>query len=169
MINNGKKEKKLDIPALETLIKAFLFQPGEGLISLILFGSQARGKGSIKSDMDIFLVAKDLPEHPFERQIFLRKIIPKEFPFQVSLYAKTIVEFERDFPAIYLDIAVDGLILFDRDNYALKKLQRIREIIEKAGLKRVEKFGCLLWKWKDQPEFGWRIDWSGVYWTQKKR
>ena len=113
--------------------------------------------------MDIFLAAENLPNHPFERQIFLRKIIPKEFPLQVSLYAKTVEEFERDFPAIYLDIATDGIILFDSDNYALRKLQRIREIIQEAGLKRVKRFGSFIWVWEEQPEVGWGIDWSGVY------
>lgn len=115
------------------------------------------------SDMDIFLVAENLPDHPFERQIFLRKIIPKEFPFQVSLYAKTVEEFERDFPAIYLDIATEGIILFDRDNYAQGRLQRIKDIIQEAGLRRIKEFGSLIWKWKEQPKVSWRIDWSGVY------
>lgn len=156
-------ERKLDTSIFETLIKTFVCQLGEGLISLVLFGSHARGEGSAKSDMDIFLLAENLPDHPFERQIFLRKIIPKEFPLQVSLYAKTVKEFERDFPAIYLDIAVDGLILFDKDNYAVKKLERIREIIKNASMKRIKKFRYLLWKWENQPESGWCIDWSGLH------
>lgn len=155
--------KQIDIKEFESLTEAFQHQLGEGLISLVLFGSQARGTGLIRSDWDIFLIAEDLPDHPFERQIFLRKMMPPRFPFQVSIYAKTVKEFERDFPATYLDIAVDGLILFDRDGYAHEKLQQIQKIIEEAGLKRVKKFGHLIWKWESQPQFGWRIDWSGVY------
>lgn len=156
-------EKEAIISTSNPLIKAFIFQLGKGLISLILFGSRGRGEGSGRSDGDIFILAEDLPDHPFERQIFLREMIPKELSFQVSLYAKTVKEFERDFPAIYLDIAADGIILFDSDNYALRKLQRIREIIPEAGLKRVRRFGSLIWVWEEQPEVGWGIDWSGVY------
>ncbi|OGW15403.1 MAG: hypothetical protein A3G93_06815 [Nitrospinae bacterium RIFCSPLOWO2_12_FULL_45_22] len=81
----------------EPLIKAFLALLGEGLICLILFGSRARGEGSGRSDGDIFILAQDLPEHLFERQIFLRKMIPKELPFQVSLYAKTVSGSNRRF------------------------------------------------------------------------
>lgn len=130
---------------------------------MVFFGSRARGEGSGRSDCDIFLLAEELPDHPFERQIFLRKIAPLRFPFQVSIYAKTVREFERDFPAIYLDIATDGLILFDRDGYVQGRLQQIKEIIKLAGLKRKKKFGALVWDWEEKPDFGWSIDWSGVY------
>jgi hypothetical protein len=115
------------------------------------------------SDWDLFLLADELPPHPFERQMFLRKMLPRELPFQVSLLAKTVKEFERDFPAVYLDIATDGIVLFDRENYAEQKLRRIREIIQEAGLQRVRGHGTLMWKWREQPRIGWRIDWSGVY------
>jgi len=155
--------KVIDIKKFEPLIEVFERQLGEGLISLVLFGSQARGGGSKKSDWDLFLLAKDLPDHPFERQIFLRKTIPKRFPFWVSIYGKTIEEFERDFPAVYLDIAMDGLILFDRNGYVLEKLKKIQDLIKKAGLRRIRKHGSLSWKWGEKPDFGWRIDWSGVY------
>ncbi|MDP2907641.1 MAG: hypothetical protein Q8O03_06885, partial [Nanoarchaeota archaeon] len=65
--------------------------------------------------------------------------------------------------AIYLDIATDGLILFDRDGYVQGRLQQIKEIIKLAGLKRKKKFGALVWDWEEKPDFGWSIDWSGVY------
>lgn len=152
----------------EPLARVFLTQLGEGLVSLVLFGSQARGEGRARSDWDILLLADALPPHPFERQVFLRKILPKKLPFQVSLLAKTVEEFERDFPAVYLDIATDGVILFDRDNYAQKKLHRIREIIQEAGLKRSRKDGALVWEWKEQPQVGWCIDWRGIYGLQRR-
>ncbi len=160
--------RKTDIKKFKPLMEAFFSRLGEGLISLVLFGSRARGEGSGKSDWDIFLLAEDLPSHPFERQLFLRRMIPKELPFRVSLYAKTLREFERDFPAIYLDIATDGIILFDKDNYAQKKLQQIRKIIQEAGLRRIRRFGSLVWEWQDQPQMGWGIDWSGTYGLKRR-
>lgn len=160
-------KREATLSTFETLINAFFSQLGEDLISLVLFGSQARGESSGRSDWDIFLLAESLPDHPFERQIFLRKMIPKELPFQVSIYSKTVKEFERDFPAIYLDIATDGIILFDKDRYAQNKLHRIKEIIQEADLRRIRRFGSLIWRWEGQPEIGWGIDWSGVYGLKK--
>lgn len=147
----------------EGLIRVFHSRLGKELVSIVLFGSRARGEGTGRSDWDIFILAEDLPEHPFERQFFLREMVPKEFPFQISILPKTKEEFEKDFLSIYLDIAMDGIILFDRDHYIQKKLQKIKAIIQEAGLKRTRKFNSLIWTWKDQPRVGWRIDWSGVY------
>jgi|GEM_PF-2815534 len=73
--------KEIDIKIFGSLIEAFHQQLGDGLISLVLFGSRARGEGSDRGDWDIFLIAKELPTNPFERQITLRKIIPLKFPF----------------------------------------------------------------------------------------
>ena len=156
-------QTQIEIKDFEPLIEAFQHKLDSELISLVLFGSRARGEGSDGSDWDIFLIAKELPTNPFERQITLREIIPLKFPFQVSIYAKTVKEFESDFPAIYLDIARDGAILFDRDGYVRPRLQQIKEIIKLAGLKRKKKFGALVWDWEEKPGFGWSIDWSGVY------
>lgn len=156
-------KKEIVISILEKLIKTFHSQLGRGLVSIVLFGSRARGEGAGISDWDIFILAKDLPEHPFDRQFFLMEMVPKEFPFQISILPKTIKEFEKDFPAIYLDIATDGIILFDRDDYIHKKLQKIKGIIQEAGLKRIKKLNSIIWLWEDRPHLGWRIDWSGVY------
>ena len=147
---------------LEQLKKLFLDKLGEDLISLILFGSRARDEGSVGSDVDLFLIARTLPHHPFERQLYMRNLIPLGFPSQISVYPKTAEEFERDFPAIYLDLAKDGVIIHDTNHYAFYRLQKIREIIKEAGLKRVKKSGQFLWTWEKQPAPGWRIDWSGL-------
>lgn len=155
-------KRGIDTSIFKGLTKALQSKLGDGLVSIVLFGSRARGEGAGTSDWDIFLLAEDLPEHPFDRQCFLREMIPKEFPIQISILPKTVEEFEKDFPAIYLDIATDGIILFDKDHYVYRKLQKIREIIQEAGLERRVKFNSLIWKWKNRPHLGWRIDWSGV-------
>ncbi len=42
----------------------------------------------------------------------------------------------KGFPAFCLDLALDGVILYDTDGYMEAKLRRIREIVKKTGLKR---------------------------------
>jgi hypothetical protein len=63
-------------------------------------------------------------------------------------------------PALYLDIAEDGIILYDPQGYAQEKLTYLRELIRKKGLLR-EKIGRdFAWRWKEFPGFGWSLSWS---------
>jgi len=62
---------------------------------------------------------------------------------------------------VYLDIGLDGIILYDPEGYMASKLACIREIIEEAGLYRVRRDGELMWLWKRQPAPHWAIEWDG--------
>lgn len=148
-------------PVLERL-KAAL---GERLTGVVLFGSRARAKGRNWGDWDLFLLAEDLPENPFDRQMALRALLPPA-PERVSLLAKTRGEFEGAFPPLYLDIAADGIVLYDPQGYLRKKLTTIREIIKAAGLRRTRRNGDLIWKWEKPPRRPWRIDWTGIHGLQ---
>jgi len=143
---------------LETLTTRFR----EELVAVVLFGSRARGEGRDGSDWDIFLIVERLPENPFDRQLALRALLPREAA-GVSIVAKTREEFETSFPPLYLDLAVDGIILYDPGGYMQGKLHEIRGIIERAGLRRGRGEGALIWRWRKRPQGRWRIGWSGVY------
>ena len=134
---------------------------GDALIAVVLFGSRARGEAKGASDYDIFLLVRTLPERPLERQRFVRKAIFLKFEERISIHAKTPEEFERGFPPLYLDLAVDGQILYDTHGYMRTRLQRIRHIIQEAGLYRVKRNGYYIWEWKKQPGRGWSITWEG--------
>lgn len=136
---------------------------GENLIAVLFFGSRARGEAKATSDYDIFLVAKELPKRPLERQSFLRKAVAFKFDKRISIHAKTQDEFERGFPPLYLDLGVDGQILFDTNDYMKTKLKRIQEIIKEAGLFRVKRHGYHAWEWKKQPGPRWSVTWSGFH------
>jgi len=45
-------------------------------------------------------------------------------------------EFEAQFPSLYLDFGLDGIVLYEREGYMQRKLARICEIIQEAGLFR---------------------------------
>ncbi|MEM4484005.1 MAG: nucleotidyltransferase domain-containing protein, partial [Candidatus Methanomethylicia archaeon] len=53
---------------VDALFKELLEYFGDKLISIIVFGSVARGEARKDSDIDLFLVIKDLPKSRFERQ-----------------------------------------------------------------------------------------------------
>ena len=135
----------------------------EKLWGLVLFGSVARGEAKESSDLDLLLVADNLPEKFMARTRYLRCLLPGEIRGPASFIAKTRAEFEAGFPSYYLDLALDGIILYDRENYMHQKLARIRELLKTAGLKRQRTDYGFSWEWWTPPRGHWRIDWSGVY------
>lgn len=150
---------------LESALEVLKSQLGDNLIAAVLFGSRARGKRGKTSDWDLFLVAEGLPDNSFDRQLALRTLLPKDAG-GVSIVAKTKREFESNFPPLYLDLATDGLVLYDSQDYIKNKLIEIRGIIQKAGLKRTRRRDSLIWQWEKRPAGHWRIDWSGVHGLQ---
>ena len=157
MAARRKKIKEVLRPLVESLREAL----GENLIALVLFGSRARGERRRASDWDIFVLARSLPVSPMKRYARLRSLRSEEPEGGVSFLAKTQTEFEEGFPSFYLDLALDGVILYDPDGYMESKLRRIREIIKETGLIRERIPGGFFWDWKKYPGPDWEITWKG--------
>jgi predicted nucleotidyltransferase len=119
------------------------------LISICLFGSVARGEAKPDSDIDILIVADDLPidiglrikETNYvhenlkksEAYISLRK---SNVSGLVSDIFFTPEEIERH-PPILLDIVEDGIIWYDKENFLRKVLLSIKENLKKLEAKKV--------------------------------
>jgi predicted nucleotidyltransferase len=142
---------------------------GDDFIALALFGSLARGEGDERSDLDIFCIIDNLPGKIYERKKLLSKIITKHIQRRFSIIAKTHSEFLDHFSSLYLDLGLDAKIIYDRDDFLKKKLKRIRNILEKAGLKRERDGRDFFWNWKTTPSQGWEIDWQGYRELEKRR
>ena len=148
-------------PGLERVVDCYREFLGKNLISIVLFGSQARGEAKETSDYDLFIVARDLPARPFKRVLFIRSPLRGQFEEKLCLIAKTPEEVLQDFPPLFLDLGVDGIILFDRDDF-FKNLQgRIREIVRESRLRRMKSDREAYWEWEIPPRKGWEITWSG--------
>ncbi|RMF94241.1 MAG: nucleotidyltransferase domain-containing protein [Nitrospinota bacterium] len=152
-----------DRQSLRSLVDALRHGLQENLWGVVLFGSATRGEAGAESDLDLLLVADGLPEKFTIRMQYLRQMVPGEMRSMVSFIAKTRAEFEGSFPSYYLDIGVDGIILYDREGYMRQKLIRIQELIRLAGLHRRRFDHGFIWEWGKPPTGPWRIDWSGVY------
>src|SRR3990167_7571124 len=154
------KEKKVE-QLLRPLVESLRDGLGQNLVAVALFGSRARGEQRKASDWDIFILARSLPTSPMKRYAQLRALCDVEPEGGVSFLAKTQKEFEEGFPSFYLDLALDGIILYDTDGYMEAKLRRIREIIKETGLKRERIPGGFFWDWKKDPGPEWEITWDG--------
>ena len=131
------------------------------LISVILFGSHARGDAKETSDYDLFIIATGLPQKPFQRVLFIRTPLRGQFDAKICIIAKTPEEILKGFPPLYLDLGLDGVILFDQNDF-FKNLQvKIRNIIRQAGLQRKRDNGEFYWEWEIPPQKGWEITWEG--------
>ena len=133
---------------------------GERLLAVVLFGSRARGDARADSDWDVLVLAEGLPQNAFDRQLFFGRLLPSDMPGAVTVVAKTPREFEAYLPSLYLDIALDGQILYDPSGYAANRLAVLRQLIQEAGLYRERTEAGDMWAWEKAPTGPWALEWK---------
>jgi predicted nucleotidyltransferase len=128
---------------------------------VVLFGSVARGDVSDTSDIDILIVARNLPGRRFERiKLFnkaedlcrdeLRTIHER---YGITTYFSPIMKDVAEacrISSLYLDIVEDGIVLFDRDGFMSNLLERLRNRLRAMGARRV--WRDRKWYWVLKPE-----------------
>ena len=130
------------------------------LVAVVLFGSRARGDASEGSDWDLLVIAEDLPARLLDRQLYLKGILPPHCRGSVSILAKTPRQFEAAVSSLYLDIALDGRVLYDPRGYAAERLAMLRRLMERLGLRRVRTPEGYDWRWNHAPSGGWILSWG---------
>jgi len=155
---NAQINDNNDLPAL--VVPALYDALGDRLRSVVLFGSRARGDHHPESDWDLLVIAELLPTRPLERYREVKSPLPPGTRGATAVLATTPEEFEGHLPEIYLDIALDGQILYDRDGYAAGRLAELRRIMDKAGLYREPTSAGDVWKWRVPPTQPWSIEWE---------
>jgi predicted nucleotidyltransferase len=130
------------------------------LVAVVLFGSRARGEGSETSDWDLLLIAEGLPAKTFDRSLYLKQLITLEWRGRVSMLAKTPEQFHGAISSLYLDVALDGQILYDPRGFAVSRLRALRRGIEQLGLRREPVPEGFDWRWEHAPAASWSLSWS---------
>jgi len=148
--------------ALAPVIDALRNGLGDDLVAVVLFGSRARGEGGPDSDWDLLVIAENLPDSPWHRQKQMLALLPQEWQHQVNVLAYTSAEWFARVTPLALDIAVDGIVLYE-SNRALfsARLSALRKQLSDLGLERQAiGEGERVWLWRDEPQRHWALEWT---------
>lgn len=143
---------------------------GKDLVSVCVFGSVARGRAKPTSDIDILLIADNLPETLNKRMTKLHEIhltLKKTESYKCLKNKQrngSITEFVfsrdeiKNHPPILLDIIDDGIILYDRESFLRSVLDDIRKRLKELGSKKIV-INEDKWFWVLKPDikFGERV------------
>jgi len=138
---------------------------GNRLVSLAIFGSVARGTARPGSDIDILIIADDLPRGRLKRAFEFQKNVEdrlerhlsslrkKEIDISISPVFKTREEVEMGSP-LFLDMTRDVIIIFDRDGFLKSYLEKLKKRLEELGARRVQRGNAWYWILKPDYKYG---------------
>jgi len=138
------KEKYKDLIGL--LLKEIKNFYKERLVSVVIFGSVARGTQRFDSDIDILIVVKDLPKGRLKRTIEFMEIEEKIENYLKDLenigihtYISPVLKTPEEIKMgslLFLDLVEDAKILYDKEDFFKKELEKIKETLKNLGAKR---------------------------------
>ena len=107
----------------------------DDLISIILFGSYAKGTATEYSDVDLLVIVKNLPKRRIDRYEVLRDIV-LEFIYKYGINLSPILIEPGDLPLESINPLICGIltgykVIYDRDNFWKNYLERIRPTIKR--------------------------------------
>ncbi len=156
------------IARFEGLLKILLDRSaafyGGRLVSFVVFGSVGRKAMRPESDIDFLLVVEDLPRGRLRRVAEFEAVESEMRPYleeargdgidaALSPVFKTPSEVRAGSP-LFLDMVEDSRILFDKDDFFKKELERLRARLESLGAKRIWKGNAWYWDLKPDYKYG---------------
>ncbi len=132
------------------------------LVSVVLYGSRARGTAKKESDVDLLVVtdAAGSDARTLEKRVHeaLRPACENAYDFYVRTgeypcptpLVKS-MEHARNFSRVYLDMLEEGKILYDRNNFIRDVFDGLRKKLAQLGARRVW-FGDN-WVWDLKPDY----------------
>ena len=135
-------------PLAEEFVSESLKFLGDDLLGIVLYGSIARGEANENSDMDVLLVARDLPGsfatrveylYPMKRSCRDAQIeLWREKAIYCSIQIYPLLPDELEvFRPLFLDITTDGKVLFDRVGLMEEKLEEWRRKLSEVRARKV--------------------------------
>ncbi len=150
-----------ELTALSPVVEALRNGLGDALLAVVLFGSRARGKAGPDSDWDLLVIVENLPDSPWQRQKQMLALLPQEWRHQVNVLAYTSAEWFARVTPLALDIALDGIVLYDSTHTLFSaRLSALRRQLSDLGLER-QAIGEdeWVWLWRGEPQRHWKLEW----------
>jgi hypothetical protein len=134
---------------------------GDRLVTVAVYGSVARGTMRHDSDLDLLVIAQDLPRGRMKRieefdaveqamAVELRHLEKKGIHTALSPILKTPEEVLAGSP-LFLDMVEDAVVLYDRNGFFARQLTRLRDRLGELGAKRIWRGNA--WYWDLKPDY----------------
>lgn len=111
------------------------------VISAVIYGSWAKGTQTPDSDMDILIISEEVnpKRHRRTSEIAdLKRCLFVGFPLDILLLTpdEAISNFQNHNP-LFLDIAVEGIVLIDSNDFVRKLMEETREYIRQRKIEKL--------------------------------
>lgn len=149
---------------VELILRSLTARLGDSLVSVVLFGSVARGEAGEGSDIDMLVVSDSFNESSGERFLPFREIerdlrnseprrrLRKEgFGTLISPVPLTRAEVRRN-PPILLDVLTDGIILYDTGDFIKGCLAELERKLKALGAEKI-RLPSGRWYWDLKPNY----------------
>lgn len=119
---------------------------GDSLISLVLYGSVARGEAKEESDIDLLVILKDATDTYYERLepfIEIERVLEKGKLYSIKKglpHLSYIILSQKEAQKnlyLFLDMIEDSIILLDREDFFKRRLEDLRHRINTLGSKKI--------------------------------
>ncbi|MGA9349013.1 MAG: nucleotidyltransferase domain-containing protein [Anaerolineae bacterium] len=155
----GYREYK---PLLDRFVHYVQAAWGENVVSIVLYGSVARGEAGPGSDVDMLLILEEAspiyrerlrPLFPIWRQL-RRQPCWRALEDQGVFPSLSVLIFSREEAdqnrCLYLDMIEEARLLVDRDSFFRGRLNVLQRRLRELGARKVRRDGA--WYWDLKPE-----------------
>lgn len=129
---------------------------GREFVSLVLYGSVARGEAREDSDVDLILVLDNPPPQYYKRTERLMNVLDKvECDIEESRPHLNPIVFSKaeamENRYLFLDMIEDSKILYDQDDFFRERLNTLKTRLQELGSKKVY-LEAGSWYWVLKPD-----------------
>jgi len=153
-----KIQQKEYIPLISVIASRLIERYDGRLVSIVIFGSVARGKAKPTSDLDLLVVVENLPERYSERVSQVVELFDDVKEVKLWLWKEKKIfcnievliltpEEAQEFQPLYLDMVEDSIIIYDRTDFFKSVLEKVAEKLRELRAEKVALPGDR-WFWR---------------------